>query len=341
MLFPLPFWVGGKRVLFHSCRSTSSLLLDGFADSYHVHYRKERQWLHDSIIEDLLENSDDLATDGPRDPCRGENAASAPWFILTVGPQGSGKRYTVEQLVRKNRLAFPALVVVDTEEIRRYLPEYSSYVEHSPHMVDKLTQKEAGYIAETLTWAALQQGKTVVFDSSLKDAEWYVRLIKQIRKEYECYQVAMIQVTCSEFLVIRRAKERARETGREISEDAILQPLCYIRNSIDTVKPFVDQSFVICNDESGDPYLKDASWEEFTTTFHHRIPIPRQLPRPPRVRKHLRRISFVNSSEDNHKSDDMNFYGKFAYIRKTLDYKVPTSSNPALKRSFVVSSIER
>jgi hypothetical protein len=136
--------------------------------SYHVCYRKERQWLHDSIIVDILENAVTAAT-----PDRGEErigqtkgddeddtssvklmertTASAnherrdrtspyssdddggsggeeedrrcceqkrgqtchPWFILTAGPQGAGKRYTIDCLVKTCRWPFSSLVVVD------------------------------------------------------------------------------------------------------------------------------------------------------------------------------------------------------------------------------------
>jgi hypothetical protein len=52
---------------------------------YHCHYRKERQWLHDSIIEEYL--------------CHEEQAKATvstdPWYIYTCGAKGSGKRYVI------------------------------------------------------------------------------------------------------------------------------------------------------------------------------------------------------------------------------------------------------
>jgi hypothetical protein len=139
--------------------------------SYHVRYRKERQWLHDSIIVDILESSgtsqhenngggggggdsgsnhndakaDDNNTDDGSLSSSSSSSSSAqilecatrhcqddgknsdnnhccesevchPWFILTAGPQGAGKRYTVEQLVRRGRWSFSTLVVVDSGE---------------------------------------------------------------------------------------------------------------------------------------------------------------------------------------------------------------------------------
>jgi hypothetical protein len=149
--------------------------------SYHVRYRKERQWLHDSIIVDILESSgtsqhenndgggggggggdkydnndakaDESNTDDGSLSSSSSSSSSAqilecatrhcqddgknsgnnhcceaevchPWLILTAGPQGAGKRYTVEQLVRRGQWSFSTLVVVDSGECleRRNLP---------------------------------------------------------------------------------------------------------------------------------------------------------------------------------------------------------------------------
>jgi hypothetical protein len=85
--------------------------------SYHSYYRKERQWLHDSIIEDFLEyQDDDMMFD-----CRNEGKFNTqtthlhdnsfnPWLILSVGVQGAGKHYTINSLVRYKRLRLNSFV---------------------------------------------------------------------------------------------------------------------------------------------------------------------------------------------------------------------------------------
>lgn len=73
--------------------------------SYHQHYRKERQWLHDSIIEDYLHNG--AYADPNSLPCD-------PWLILTVGCQGAGKRYVIDKLVNEGKLPLLSFVCVDT-----------------------------------------------------------------------------------------------------------------------------------------------------------------------------------------------------------------------------------
>lgn len=73
--------------------------------SYHSHYQKQRQWLHDSIIDDILNNAAQA------------EIQCEPWIIITAGAQGSGKRYTIEELMKTNRLPLTSMVFVDTGKL--------------------------------------------------------------------------------------------------------------------------------------------------------------------------------------------------------------------------------
>ena len=75
--------------------------------SYHVHYQKSRQWLHDSIIEYYLQNGSKANPNNNHLPCE-------PWLILTAGVQGAGKRFTIDELVKSNKLPILSFVSVDT-----------------------------------------------------------------------------------------------------------------------------------------------------------------------------------------------------------------------------------
>ena len=64
------------------------------------------------------------------------------------------------------------------------LPETPSYVERDMATAGSLTHKESGYIAELLTLQALELGKNVVVDGSLRDAEWHATYFKKLRESY-------------------------------------------------------------------------------------------------------------------------------------------------------------
>lgn len=164
--------------------------------SYHNHYRKQRQWLQDSILDDLLYNVMHSRV------C---TTPVEPWLIYTVGAPGAGKRHTLLKLIREGRLPLLSFVHVDADEIRRRLPEFSLYVRHAPNKVNELTRRESGYIMEILTQASLQAGKNVVLDGSLQDAAWYEEFDARLREKYPELKIAVIHVTAPFETILQRA----------------------------------------------------------------------------------------------------------------------------------------
>jgi predicted kinase len=164
--------------------------------TYHSHYRKQRQWLQDSIIETFMEdlvNGNDAMT-----------TPQEPWFIYTVGAPGAGKRHTIMSLLEEGKLPLLSFVHVDPQEIRRRLPEYATYVLKSPDRVDRLTGK-AGHVMEILVRVALDKGKNVVLDGSLHDADWYAGFYQELRDKYPRMRLALLHITAPRDLILHRA----------------------------------------------------------------------------------------------------------------------------------------
>lgn len=120
----------------------------------------------------------------------------------------SGKGYTMRQLVAKGRFPLFSFVRVDPDVIRRYLPEYSLYVHSSPEEAGRLTNKEAGYIAEILILAGLQAGKNVMVDGSLRNSEWYREYLGTLRNDFPKLKLAIIHITAPRDAIFRRAAVR-------------------------------------------------------------------------------------------------------------------------------------
>lgn len=166
---------------------------------YHVHYKKERQWLQDSIVEDCLFSEKDSIIKTPTEP----------WLLYTVGVMGAGKHFTVSKLVREGRLPLLSYVVVDGHDIRRRLPEFESYLlKCDADCVDELTRKEAGYIVELIVRAALQAGRNVVWDTSMFDADWFVEFTNQVKAEYSSLKVGLLHVTAPRDVILERVVVR-------------------------------------------------------------------------------------------------------------------------------------
>ena len=101
-----------------------------------------------------------------------------------------------------------AFVGVDPDVIRRYLPEFDSYVKESPLQAGEMTRKESGYIVEILTEAALREGKNVLVDGSLRDWEWYGKYFQRLRKDYPQLRIAILYVEAGKDVVLERARKR-------------------------------------------------------------------------------------------------------------------------------------
>ena len=299
---------------------------------YHCNYRKERQWLQDSIIEDILEAAmpDDFST------CV---TPTEPWLLMTIGPRGAGKKHVLNELVREGKLPLLSFVRVDPDEIRRRLPEFDSYSSKSPCLVDELTRKESGFIAELLLLAALQNGRNVVFDGSMSDSIWHVQLVEKLRRQYSCLNFGILHITAPTKSLLQRARMKYKDTGRDVTHDAVTSYVRRIEESVETAKPSFDFYCKIRNG-NGPLELVGMDWDQFHNTFsqtcawkpgmrgkqklihevsEEEISASRHLSIK-RARKSHKPFSVLISSEENNRSDDLKFYGKYSHIRKTLDY---------------------
>lgn len=301
-------------------------------------HQSERQFVHDSIIEEYLE----AAEDGEIENACGE---SFPWLILTVGVKGSGKQHAIRELVEAGHLPLKSFVLVDQDALRRCLPEFEWYLEHAPEMVIDMTRKEAGYIAETLCLAGLRMSKTVLWDSSLHNVDWYIHRIQELRKTFPHLKVALIHVTATEAEIKARCAKESDLTGRTIPPSEISRAIdqlpgkvdkikdevefdfvCQVKNNDDVIEVTGDDDFQVFADDStpcvADQTMgrlsivsidggKDADEELSLRRLSYRVSRDvmglEEMPKPKRVNKRTgrRRFSYMQSSEENHKSEEM------------------------------------
>jgi len=297
--------------------------------TYHRHYRKERQWLQDSIIENLMDNvADGVECVTPTEP----------WLIFTVGPRGAGKKQVIRDLMSNGRLNLLTYVDVDSDAMRRRLPEYETYLKCRPDHVDKLTNKEAGLICEILTLAGIQAGRNVIVDGCLADAQWRLELVDKLKEEYPTLKVGVFHVTAPYKMIVKHAQKKAMVTGRYISEDSLLRCMDAIPGNIEILRPAVDLVCEIHNGR-GEYELAGTDWNSFHQMFlqtcawtpgmngmQKRRVSRRQslLARQASVRSSKvmrRRFSVLISSEENNAADVMTFFWEvFPYSKDSRLY---------------------
>lgn len=220
--------------------------------SFHKPYRAERQLFHDCLMDlfhhtRVFDDAKNLYCDRPL-----EN-----WIVFTAGPMGAGKGHTMQWLQRETHHGMPlfplaAFVKVDPDSLRELLPETPEYIRRNPLTAGALTQKEVGYIAEVLTMDALQQGKNVLVDGSLKDAEWYLHYIASLRRDFPRLKIAIIHVKASEASILARCRRRAEDTGRMVPEEVIQSAIRQIPNTLRLLAPRVDYLATFENEDGGE-----------------------------------------------------------------------------------------
>jgi predicted kinase len=169
--------------------------------TYHRNYIKSRQLFQDRIVEKLLEGTVIEDSNG-RGFCK---TPSEPWIVFTAGVMGAGKSHTIKQLASRGLFPLQSYVVIDPDDIRQHFPEYSLFAMSSPMHAGDLTHKEAGYVTEIVTAAALQRGHNVLVDGSLWDADWYRSYFAQLKKNYANLRIAILHVVAPREAVFARA----------------------------------------------------------------------------------------------------------------------------------------
>ena len=209
---------------------------------YHSNYQKERQWLQDAIINDVLKSSQ--LTDINGDTC---TTPTEPWLVFTAGAQGAGKSHTIRALKEKGRFPLIAFVFVNPEAIRERLPEFSMYVDQCAALAEKMTRKEVGYISEVIALSALQRGMNVLIDGTLRDSKWHKQYIGRLRKDFPSLKIAILHIVAPKEAVLERAQKRAAETGWVVPTDIIEETLEQVPRSVAALSPLVDLTCELYN----------------------------------------------------------------------------------------------
>jgi predicted kinase len=254
--------------------------------TYHHNYKRERQILQDYIIKETL-NMPEIVDAANGNIC---TTPTENFLVFTAGAMGAGKSYTLKWCHQRALFPLNAFVIVDPDEVRQQFPEYSLYVSQNPARAGEMTRKEAGYIVEVLTLAALQAGKNVLVDGSLRDHEWYSEYFDKLRENYPTLKIMILHVDAPRDAVFARAESRGKITGRIVPRETLELSLQQVPKSVEILKDKVDFYCKLYNAPCADgiQLLSDhLTWESFKTTW---LQTCAWVPKPPASKK-LRQVS--------------------------------------------------
>lgn len=224
----------------HGCKSSEfygpySHIRSKMDYSYHTNYKKERQWLQDAIIGDMLSRG--KLTDETGDVVR---TPTEPWLVFTAGAPGVGKHHTIRHLAAKGRFPLGDFVWVEIDMIRKELPEFALYVDQCPKLAEEMTRSEVATIREIIAVSALQAGMNCLVEATLRDENWYRQHIQALREEFPYLKIAILNVVAPREAVLQRAETKAAETGMVIPHDVLETYIDEVPQSVEALKPLVD-----------------------------------------------------------------------------------------------------
>lgn len=247
--------------------------------SYHGNYTKERQAFQDKIVQKCLGGT--MIYD--RNNGIVGKKAEDPWMVFTAGVMGAGKGYAMGQISSRGDFPVESYVTADPDDIRSHFPEYHLFAVNNPKLAGDLTHREAGYITEIVSAAALKRGFNVMVDGSLRDWEWYQGYFDSLKKDYAKLRIAILHITAPRETVFERAKKRGKLTGRVVPIETLELCMKQVPISVSKLSPKVD---FFCELDNS-PLLSEVevrtegvTWESFKANWVqsvHNVPGQRRL----------------------------------------------------------------
>jgi hypothetical protein len=163
-----------------------------------------------------------------------------PFLLFTAGAMGAGKSHTLRWLAKTSQFPLTSAVFVDIDRIREHFPEMDEYRRRWAPTCGALTHKEAGYISELICLAALENGQSLIVDSSLRDLDWWKRYIQTMRVHYSQYTIGIMHVVAKPMTIFKRVANRGQQTGRMIPFDILIDSIVQTPISVRALRSQVD-----------------------------------------------------------------------------------------------------
>lgn len=183
---------------------------------------RERMKLHDQILSNIFRDA------------RPVPQAVAPIAVMTVGIPGAGKSRLIENsadLVPPSS-AGSGIAHIDTDRIRKQLPEFREGQEAKSRKASAAVQKEAAWLADKALETAVGKNVNLIFEGVGANTSWTVETAKNLISKG--YNLSVVGAEASVAVAMKRNITRASQGGHETPED-------YIRKSADTVPKTYDE----------------------------------------------------------------------------------------------------
>lgn len=166
---------------------------------------------------------------------------------------------TVRKKYIKTYVPHGGIAVIDCDDVKEFIPEYEDLKKQNVQTAADLVHKESGDIAMLALRLALDARMHILFDATMKDADWYEGLVGSIKKEG--YAASAIIVHAPLEVAIEREAVRAEKTERYVPREDIVASHQLVKESFIRLKGLFD-AYVLW-DNSSPNFEEPTVIEEF------------------------------------------------------------------------------
>ena len=257
-----------------------------------------------------------------------------PWLVYIVGTHFISKSSAISTLLKSNHFPILSFVLVDPMEIQSLLPEYQSYIhEYGEERGIELMNNETGYIAEILTRAALQSGTNVIVYTTFQSDDWNPKHFRILREEVSPLKIGILHVISDkeQVEVIKNGENSNIQHHDDRAIDHFVDRESQrIHKTVEKLIEHVDFHCLLKMTSKDDDQInidiqsEGVTWESFyhefqqdSTSAYQPLLIDEIINRRGESGL-IQMFDVLKSTEENHQSNDMKFYGPYAHLRKTL-----------------------
>lgn len=241
---------------------------------YHGRFTRERQLWQDEVLQSVVKRTVEQPL---------------PWLVFTCGAMGVGKGFALGWMSSEGIFPLENIVHIDPDHFKLAMPEWQAYVEYGrrlgdPSVPGSRCHRESCYLQEIALEESMRRYQNIWVDGSLRNAEWFGRVFKDVRERYPAYRIAIFQVNAPEAVVRQRVQARANRTGRNIPDNVLQESIDAVERSVMTLSPHAD--FLANIDNSGAvPKLayfssidRSGDWSLLQARFANTSPAPSDFP---------------------------------------------------------------
>jgi RNA polymerase sigma factor (sigma-70 family) len=177
-----------------------------------------RKALHEAIVDYFLSGGYDRK---PLSEIAKPSKHEVPFVMFMGGGGASGKTSMLNNMIAEREFDRTGTVLVNTDEVREFIPEYDALNALGDGRSSRLTHPESVAIVNEIERRARQRQLSIIKDGTMRMADDGIKAMKSFQAEG--YKVRMLAVTIDPHEALVRGYLRAKNSARYVPDNVLLE----------------------------------------------------------------------------------------------------------------------